>query len=669
MKFKKLLLTSLICSIVYFAPGDIFSDNIKEADRYYETYDYKLALTIYEKIMQKKPSLEVAQKLANCYRFINDSRNAEKAYAKVLTFPNAEAINYKYYADALKQNGKFDEAKKNYLLYGQKLPSKMEEATRFANSTEVGRMWAENPDPNVTITNVKSLNSENADFSPIKFKNDLVFTSDRWFVRNKEDKKKEEVYGWTGNPYLKMYQATKQGDDFKVTLMPTLNQQYHTGPAIFTTTGDTVYFTLTEASKGKKKGALQTKKIYYSTKSGSDWAAPKPINLSNAAYSIQHPALSPNGAILYFASDMPGGLGGMDIYASQRQADGSWGAAVNCGSNINSSEDDVFPVLRADGQLYFSSKGHVGMGGLDIFTSKGSYNEFQLAENLKAPVNSPNDDFGINFTDDLNGYLSSNRPGGMGLDDIYSFSITPSQIDPKNAGSSDTSSTSALFFAVDGEVIDKNTGTILSNVEVILLNKTNSQQLSTMSDVNGKFHFDLEPGMDYVITGNQTQYYSKQEGSITTVGLTESTVFNVKFELEKSKDTYMVKLRNIYYNFNKWNIRSDAAKELRRVAAFMSNMQNVNVELRSHTDSRGRAAYNKWLSQKRAQSAVNYLVRQGIGSSRLTAVGLGETELLNSCHDGIKCSLKSHQVNRRTEFKVVKINPMARITTSPMRSK
>jgi outer membrane protein OmpA-like peptidoglycan-associated protein len=130
-----------------------------------------------------------------------------------------------------------------------------------------------------------------------------------------------------------------------------------------------------------------------------------------------------------------------------------------------------------------------------------------------------------------------------------------------------------------------------------------------------------------------------------------------------------VKLRNIYYNFNKWNIRSDAAKELRRVAAFMSNMQNVNVELRSHTDSRGRAAYNKWLSQKRAQSAVNYLVRQGIGSSRLTAVGLGETELLNSCHDGIKCSLKSHQVNRRTEFKVVKINPMARITTSPMRSK
>jgi outer membrane protein OmpA-like peptidoglycan-associated protein len=662
MKFKKLLLTSLICSAVYFAPGDIFSDNIKEADRYYETYDYKLALNIYEKIMTKKPSLEVAQKLANCYRFVNDSKNAEKAYAKVLTYPAAEAINYKYYADALKQNGKFEEAKKNYLLFGEKLPSKLEEATRLANSTEVGRMWAENPDPNVKIENVQSLNSENAEFSPVKFKDDLVFTSDRWFVRSAQDKKKkEEIFGWTGNPYLKLYHATGKAADFKVDLMPTLNQQYHTGPAVFSATGDTVYFTLTEASKGKKKTSLQTKKIYYSTKTGTTWAAPKPINLNNQTYSIQHPALSPSGAILYFASDMPGGNGGMDIYASQRQADGTWGTPVNCGTNVNSSDDDVFPVIRQDGQLYFSSKGHVGMGGLDIFTSKGAYNQFDLAENLKAPMNSPNDDFGINFTDDLNGYLSSNRPGGMGLDDIYRFSITPS-IEQKGDSKSDSA---ALFFAIDGEVVDKSTGTILSNVEVILLNKTTNQQVSTLSDVQGKFHFDLEPGMEYVVTGNQAQYYSKQEGSISTVGLTEPTVFNVKFELERSKDTYMVKLKNIYYNFNKWSIRPDAAKELRKVAAFMTNMPNVNVELRSHTDSRGRSIYNKWLSQKRAQSAVNYLIRQGIGTSRLTAMGLGETELLNRCGNGVSCSLKEHQINRRTEFKVIKINPVAKITASP----
>lgn len=652
MKHKKLLLASLLCLIVYFSPRDIYSDNIKKADKYYETYDYKLALNIYEKIMQKKPSLEVAQKLANCYRFINDSRGAEKAYAKVLTFPEADAINYKYYADALKQNGKFEEAKKNYVLYGQKLPAKLEEATRLANSTEVGRMWAENPDPNVSIENVKSLNSENSDFSPVMFKEDLVFTSDRWFVTSEEDKKKEVIYGWTGNPYLKLYHATKQGETFKPALFPTINQEYHTGPAAFTASGDTVYFTLTESPKGKKKKApFLTKKIYVSYKKGTDWTVPAAINLNSSSYSIQHPALSPNGAILYFASNMPGGQGGMDIYASQRQADGSWGTPVNCGSNINSSDDDVFPVLRKDGRLYYSSKGNVGMGGLDIFTAEGAYNQFTLAENLKAPINSPSDDFGILFKDDLTGYLSSNRSGGMGLDDIYSFTITPQK--------------PALFFAIDGEVVDKSTGAILSNVEVILLNKKTNEQLSTISDADGKFHFDLAQDMEYVITGNQTQYYSKQEGSISTVGLTESTVFNVKFELERAKDdTYMVKLNNIYYNFDKWNIRPDAAVELGKVATFMTNMPNVNVELRSHTDSRGKAIYNKWLSQKRAQSAVNYLLKQGIATSRLTAVGLGETELLNRCSDGVKCSIKEHQLNRRTEFKVVKINPVASITTS-----
>ncbi|MEJ6979204.1 OmpA family protein [Pedobacter sp. P351] len=648
MKYRKIILAFLVCSVAYFSPGNIFSDNILRANKYYESYDFKLALSIYEKIMQTKPSLEVAQKLADCYRFINDPEGSERAYAKVLTYPDANAINYKHYADALKLNGKFEEAKKNYILYGQKLPENLEEATRLANSSDVARMWAENPDPDVNVENAATLNSENSDFSPVKFKNDLVFTSDRWFVKGTGNKKKEVIYGWTGNPYLKLYQAAKLNEGFKVTLMPVLNQESHTGVPVFTANADTVYFTVTESEKRKKeKVTFLKKRIYVAYKKGLDWSVPKPIHLNDDEYSIQHPALSPNGDILYFASDMPGGLGGMDIYASQKQSDGSWGKPVNCGPNINTSEQDVFPVLQKDGAFYFASKGHIGMGGLDIFTAEGSLSNFAVAENLKAPFNSSYDDFGILFTDDLNGYMSSNRKGGMGSDDIYTFSIAPPQ-------------KKALFFAVEGEVIDKSTGAILSNVEVILLNKTSGQQLSSISDSQGKFRFDLSPDMEYVVTGNEARYYSKQEGAISTRGLFESTVFNVKFELERSQDdTYMVKLQNIYYNFDKWNIRPDAANELNKVASFMFNMPNINIEMRSHTDARGKAVYNKWLSQKRAESAINYLKDKGVGSSRLTALGLGESELLNRCGEGAKCSFREHQLNRRTEFKVVKINPVA----------
>lgn len=655
MKYNKVVFASLICFVVFFAPRNIFSDNIKQANQYYEKYDYKLALDIYEKIMLKKPSLEVAQKIANCYRFINDSEGAERAYARVLTFEGADAINLKFYGDALKQNGKYDEAKKSYMEYGQKLSLKAGDAERLANSTDVARMWSENPDANVKITNERALNSENSEFSLVKYKDDLVFTSDRWFVKEETNKKnkKEVVFGWTGNPFLKLYQATKSGETVNVNLMPSsLNQQYHTGPAVFTATGDTVFYTLTETPTGKKKKlSVITKKIFFSYKDGADWVSPQPISLNNSGYSIQHPALSPNGAILYFASDKAGGLGGMDIYASQKQPDGSWGEPVNCGSNINSADDEVFPVVRSDGRLYFSSKGHIGMGGLDIFTANGSYNEFEVAENLKTPVNSSKDDFSIYFTEDLKGYLASNRAGGMGLDDIYSFVITPAK-------------PATPFYTIEGEVTDKSTGSILSNVEVLLLNKTTNEQVSTISDVQGKFHFDLAPGMEYVVTGNQNDYYSKQEGSISTVGIKESTVFNVKFELERSKDTYMVKLKNIYYNFDKWNIRPDASVELNKVVSFMNNMPNISIELRSHTDSRGKAIYNKWLSQKRAESAVGYLVKKGVGTSRLTAVGLGETELLNRCADGVKCTSTQHQLNRRTEFKVIKVNPTASISIS-----
>lgn len=647
MKVQKVVLSAFICTLIFFFPRNIFSDDIKKADKYYERYDYKLAVEIYEKVMEKNPSLETAQKLANCYRFINDSEEAEKAYARVLTFPGFDPVNYKYYAEALKQNGKFEMAKQSFLLYKKNFSALAAAAERMANACDAARIWAENPEPNVSITAENILNSPYSEFSPVKINNQLYFVSDRWFVDNGSDKK-SEVYGWTGNPYLKMYQMDLSSSRINI-LSQTINSEYHNGPAVFTASGDTMYLTRTDLpdkKKRKKDITVIKKTIWMSVKKGNEWGKPMELPFNNAGeFSVQHPAVSPDGSILYFASDMPGGAGGMDIYAVKKQPDGSWSVPVNCGPSINSPEDDVFPSVRSDGRFYFASKGHIGMGGLDIFTAAGSYNTFDTAENLKAPMNSPKDDFGIWFDDMFNGYISSNRNGGKGLDDIYRFKIEPA-------------APAEPVYAIEGQVVDKQTGAPLTNINIILLNKATGERTSTASDPMGKFHFDLQPGMDYVVSGDKDKYYSRQEGEISTKQLNESTIFSVRFELERSDEAYLVKLDNIYYDFDKWNIRPDAVDELNRVVSFMNTMPNVNIELRAHTDSRGPAVYNLWLSQKRAESASTYLKNQGVPGSRLSAVGLGETQLLNRCSDGVKCTAAEHQANRRTEFKVVKVDPV-----------
>ncbi len=644
--YQKNGLALLVSLFIYFLPQNIFSDSIDKANKYYEKYDYKFAIVIYEKIMLKKPSLEVAQKLANCYRFINNTDLAEKAYERVFTFQDADAVNYKYYADVLKENGKFNEAKKNYLLYAGRVPEKAEEAKKIANSCDVARVWAQNPDMNMHIENELLFNSEYSEFSPVKYGSGYVFVSDRLYARGSEADNKKQMYGWTGNPYLKLYEADPlNAISSQIKVLPKLiNNDYHNGPATFTADGKGMYFTRTEIDKNKKG----RKFIYYSVKNGADWGEPQLIPFNKEGdYSAQHAALSPDETIMYFSSDLPGGYGGMDLYASRKQANGTWGEPQNCGANINTPENEVFPSVRVDGRLYFSSKGHIGMGGLDIFTVRGSYTDFSVAENLKSPLNSTKDDFGILFLNDQSGFISSNRKGGKGLDDIYRFNSAPPALEKP-------------LFVINGQAVDKSTGLPLTNIRVFLVNKTTGKENAVFSDPDGKFRFDLEEDMDYFVRGDDQKFYSRQEGQISTKNLKTSMIFNVMFELEKSEDTYLVHLNNIYYSFNKWNIRQDAWPELDKVINFMNTVPNVTIQMRSHTDSRGTDAYNLRLSQKRAESAAGYLKTGGIETTRLSALGMGETELLNNNE---KPSESEHQLNRRTEFKVVKVSPCIKNTS------
>ncbi|MEO5912354.1 MAG: OmpA family protein [Pelobium sp.] len=654
MKWKKLLSIALGLGIlIYLVPLKLRSDDLGKANKYYEKYDYQYAIKIYERLMAEKPMLEIALKLANCHRLTNNTLEAEKAYAKVLTFPGFDPINYLYYANALKQNGKFEEAKLIYLTYAEREPSKSDEAVKMANSCDAARIWLDNPDMTIQLVNEGGFNSENSDFSPIAYDNGFLFVSDREFLKPhyNKDNKSPKVYGWTGNPYLKLYQAVNENEvldgKLKLSLMPEeINDKYNSGPATLSSDGRVLYFTkagfIDGANYRRSKDSVMKNTIYYSVKqTGGTWSPAIAFPYNNPLnYSIQHPALSPDNKTLYFASDMPGTMGGTDIFYSENTGAG-WSKPVNCGPNINTKEDEVFPYLRRDGKLFFSSKGHINMGGLDIFSSAGAKNDWTDAENLKSPMNSTKDDFGVfYFQDNLTGFISSNRPGGLGKDDIYLFSKRSKE----------------KFFAIEGHVVMKDSGAPLENIKIVLVNKSTGKEITTTSAADGSFKFDLEKNTDYVVRGDLEKYFSRQQGEITTKGALESTIYNVKFEVEKGEEAFLVRMNNIYYDFDKSTIRKDAEPELNKVLNFMNATPYVKVEMRSHTDSRGKADYNMELSQRRANSAEKYLLDKGANSNRLSAQGFGETLLLNKCADGVKCTDEEHQLNRRTAFKVVKIN-------------
>lgn len=647
MKFKQVFRIVGIFLLIYLVPSVMFSDNIKEADKLYRELNYKYALEIYEEVMKTNPSMEVAQRIANCYRFINNTEASEIWYKKVITYSSAATINYKYLAEALKQNGKFEEAASNFLVWGEKNPEKFTEAQKQANICGTAKVWAENPDFGAKLENEIGFNSENSDFSPIQFGNNMLLISDRW----QKNKKGEEIYGWTGNPYLKIYNASLSTKQIEI-LKGSINKGFHSGPLAVYNSLDTIIFTraVMSANKKIKIGDIGKQYLLIAVKKDGEWVAKNKLPFNEEGlFSVQHPALSPDGKILYFASDMPGGYGGMDLYYAEKLPNGTWTKALNCGNAINTVDDDVFPNVRNDGKFYFASKGHVNMGGLDIFSATGDRNNFTEIENLRAPINSPKDDFGILFNSDLKtGYLSSNRAGGVGLDDIYRFT-TGIKVEIKNKEN---------IYAVKGLAVEKGTEIPISGLEVILVNKDNGSESKVITDEKGEFTFKLEKETSYLIRGNQNQYFISQSGNISTKGVNESTIYDIRFELERAKEVFTIKLNNIFYDFNKWNIRPDAINDLNKVDDFLKSMPNVAMQLVAHTDARGTATYNLALSDKRANSAMKYLLDKGVAVNRLTAIGKGETELLNQCTDGVKCTEAQHQLNRRTEFKIVKITPV-----------
>lgn len=383
-------------------------------------------------------------------------------------------------------------------------------------------------------------------------------------------------------------------------------------------------------------------RIYTSTGQGSEWSIPEPLTFSTDSFTCGHPYLSKDGQTLYFTSDMPGGEGGKDIWMVTYSKKGkTWGDPVNLGPTINTEGDEMFPYLHEDGTLYFSSNGHVGLGGVDIFFSKGEATDWSTPINMKSPINSGGDDFSLILDKTKeSGYFSSNREGGKGQDDIYRFRMTP------------------LIFTLSGVARDLKTKELLSNTLLTISNSNDSNKLRIKTDARGYYKITLKPKTDYELFGAHEDYYDSKLYAQTTRGLEVSTDLEQDLELDPFDYEKAFEVEGVYYDLDKANIRADAAIILDTVVYLLNRYPKIRLELGSHTDCRSDSLYNKDLSQRRADSAVSYIVSRGIDKERLVAAGYGESQLVNDCEcEGryVKrvCSEEEHQMNRRTTIRLL----------------
>jgi outer membrane protein OmpA-like peptidoglycan-associated protein/tetratricopeptide (TPR) repeat protein len=615
---------------------------IYKAQKQMGKYNYSGAVVTLKKAAEKEKTHNAALPLlADCYRLQHDIINAKAAYAQAVTIPGAKPETYFYYAQTLQSTGNYEKAREMYLKYAQMNPSDSRGSLFAAHCDSVLGPWKMiKPVYDVTLTN--NVNTTESDFGPAFYDGKLVFASDFTSVAG-EGKK----YGWTGRGYLNLIKSEPvTAGDFWGEMEKTsefenkFNQPYHDGPATFSAEGNTIYFTRSFFGKAKRKGIYKTNllKIYYSTKTDGTWGEIMPFFLNSKDFSVGHPSLSADGQTLYFVSDMPGGQGGTDIWMCKREGE-KWGPPGNLGKTVNTSENEMFPSMHGDGVLFFASNGHPGYGALDIFRTKTESGLWTIPENLHPPINSSFDDFAIAFAPgDKNGFFSSNRPEGVGSDDIYAFR--------------DAEPMPVLPAYITGLVRDKTTMQPLAGATVFLYNPSSGNVRVLKTGADGIYKAEVNKPTDFLVKAMMPDYIADcSPFAIAEVKPGTTTSAPRDLLLDKLTVNKTFSMQNIYYDFDKSNIREDAKPELDKLVLFMNENQ-VNVELGSHTDCRGSAAYNDKLSQKRADAAVIYIVSKGIEKSRVTAKGYGEQQLTNKCADGVACSSAEHQANRRTEFKI-----------------
>jgi outer membrane protein OmpA-like peptidoglycan-associated protein len=665
-----LILSALLSACKGGGGGDI-----NEARKKFKTLEYAAAGDIYKKVYGKTKNKDIKKEAAfyaaECYRISNNWPVAEAWYTKAVQQDptNAEA-KYRQ-IQALKFSEKYVESITEANKYKKIVGSDPKIDLEDCGSVNSQKWKTEKT--RYLVENVAKLNTKWSDFAPMYYRKDqLMFTSDRMEVGvSKKDK-----YGWFNNSYTDVYNTNlklnkKNKEIIESYSLPVLvdkksiNGRFNDGTVCFDTKFTTMYFT--KCNYGEKfdgKGAHC--RIYESKLSGTEWSTPVALPFSTDSFDCGHPFLSKDGTTLFFSSNMPGSIAkpvtsaenpegsqlSKDLYSvSYSKRGNAWGDPVNLGSTVNSEGDEGFPFQHEDGTLYYASNGKCGMGGLDVFYTKGQGKDWGDAINMKSPINSGGDDFALIVSKDKEtGFFSSNRlNGGKGSDDIYRFTKTP------------------LVFTLSGVARNSKTREVIKNATIAFTNSSDTVKLILKTDGVGSYKIPLRAGTDYDMYASKPLHYDSKIYSQTTKGLEVSTDLVQDLDLMPiDLETFTVK--GIYYGLDSADIRPRSAEILDSLLIIMNKYPMLKFELGSHTDCRADSLYNMKLSQRRADSCVGYLISHGVDSNRLVSQGYGENDLfikkcacegVNEREQGQRCSEAEHQENRRTTVKVIDINYVA----------
>lgn len=629
---------------------------LSKADESFKAFAYIDARAIYLDVAQRGYSSQsLFQKLADSFYLTGELENAVEWYEKLIQ-NYSEDLSHEYlfrYAQSLKSVERYQEADQIMEQFYQ-LTGNDKRAKSYINKKNY-LDFIEKQSGKYDLYKL-SINSKNSEYAPsFDNNNQIVFASSR-SKSNKESK----LHGWTKMPFLDIFSSKIQED--KITLDPPvklkgkINTKFHESSTSFSKDGKTMYFSrnnYTNNKLGTSKKGIVLLKLYKASLIDGKWSNIKELPFNSDNYSVSHPSLSRDGKKLYFASDMPGTLGQSDLFVVDVLDNGQYSKPRNLGELINTEGRETFPYISESNTLYFASDGHVGLGGLDVFVAVPEEQGFSNSFNVGRPINSPKDDFSFVINEDTKiGYFASNRKGGKGNDDIYSFKQTEELI------------TSCKQY-VEGIIYDGKTNSSLADGNLTLFDSNGNVIATTTSNSTGNYIFEIECDTEYQLQVTRDQFETKEitlnssdvfefshNISIPLNAIETGDILRTSIEISIGDNlSKVLQMEPIYFGLDDSSIAPEAEVELQKIISAMRKYPKLKIEVRSHTDSRSSFWYNKRLSVKRMRATIKYIVQEGeINWRRIRGKAYGERKLLNKCSNNVPCTEEEHQQNRRSEF-------------------